>query len=141
MSDALERLQAESDIRNIVARLGHLADDGDLAEYITLFTPDASWVMEGFDDVPTGRDALLAAASQRRADGVQGPGSGTRHLNTTLWVRIDSSEEAYAESYFVFIDTNTDPVEVKLTGRYRDSFRLTADGWKLHQRVINTSVN
>ena len=39
--DLLQRLDAGPQIRNLIARLGHLADDGDLKEYVTLFTEDS----------------------------------------------------------------------------------------------------
>lgn len=140
MSDPVDRLLAESEIRNLLGRLAHLADDGDLAEYITLFTSDASWKARGV--TVTGREALLAAARQRRADGGQGPGSGTRHLVTTTWVRIDSPDEAYAESYWLFVDSRAETgAQVLATGRYHDTFRRTEQGWKLHHRHINTEVN
>lgn len=38
---ATRELEDERQIRNLVARLGHLADYGDLDEYMTLFTDDA----------------------------------------------------------------------------------------------------
>lgn len=135
----LDRLVAEAEIRNVVARLAHLADDGDLAEYLDLFTEDATW--ESATDRRAGREDLLAGARQRRADGIQGPGSDTRHVNTTLWVRIDGPDTATAESYFLFLaDASTAP-RVRLTGRYEDTFRRTPDGWKLASRRIRHDVN
>ena len=141
MIDPLERVVAESEIRNVVARLGHLADDGDLDEYLTLFTTDATWGVAGFGEVLGGHAELLRGARQRRADGIQGPGTGTRHLNTTLWVSVDGPDEARAGSYFLFVDTRTEPTTVRSTGRYDDRFRRTPEGWKLAARTITTDIN
>ena len=141
MVDSLERLLAENEVRNVVARVAHLADDGDLAEYLSWFTPDASWGIAGSGAMIVGHDALLAGAMQRRADGIQGPGSGTRHINTTLWVSVDSADEASAGSYYLFLDTGTDPATVRTSGRYEDRFRRTVDGWKLASRAIHPDVN
>jgi len=37
----------EREIRNLLARMGHMADYGDLDVYLTLFTEDAVWEMQG----------------------------------------------------------------------------------------------
>ncbi len=148
--DALDRLLAESEIRNLVARLGHLADDGDIDEYLSLLTEDAEWTTPGR---PTrkGHADLRARILEDRAAGVQGPGAASRHVNTALWVEVDG-DRGRAESYFLYItnanggapgstvqDAST-PV-VQLTGRYVDEFVRTPDGWKLRSRTIRRDVN
>jgi uncharacterized protein (TIGR02246 family) len=140
MDDKLvAQLAAEAEIRNVIARLGHLADTGDLDEYITLFTDDAVWGMP--TNTRRGRDDILAGAHERRATGMQGPGTHTRHVNTTLWVRIDGPDDAVAGSYYLFLaECDTQPV-IRSTGRYEDRFRRTADGWKLASRNIVWDVN
>ncbi len=54
-------------IRNVVARLAMLADEGDLEEYVDLFTDNARWDMPGGE--LQGRENLLAGAIERRAAG------------------------------------------------------------------------
>lgn len=133
-STTTELLEDDRQIRNLVARLAHLADYGDLDEYMTLFTDDATW------DLPGGRcdgaAAIRSDRESRRAAGGQGPGTDTRHMNTTLWVDVDGSDVATAHSYFVFVrDAGSSPT-VALTGRYLDTFRRTSAGWKLSSRTI-----
>jgi ketosteroid isomerase-like protein len=138
----IDRLVSESEIRNLVARLGHLADDGDLAEYMSLLTEDATWGHAGAGDTLRGHEELLAGAQQRRRDGIQGPGTGTLHLNTTLWVAIDAPDQARAESYFLYLRTHgTDRPEIVRTGRYVDTLRRTERGWRLASRTIVNEVN
>jgi ketosteroid isomerase-like protein len=140
--EAVARLIAESEIRNLVARLAHLADDGDLEhEYLPLFTEDASWGIVGTDMTANGHAEILAAAQDRRRSGIQGPGSGLRHINTTLWVSVDTPDDAHAESYFVAISTKSpDGLALRSTARYVDTFRRTSDGWRLADRSIVTTV-
>ena len=133
-------------IRNLVARLAHMADAGeDLeADYLPLFTDDAVWEFPGNpteeleESRVTGHAEILADRRARRADRFQGPGTNTRHLNTTLAVRVDGSDTAEAESYWLFVgDTTTTPV-VRAIGHYHDTFVRTPEGWKLARRRITT---
>lgn len=124
----------ERQIRNLIARLGHLADYGDLDEYMALFTDDAVWDFAGGSC--NGAQAIRADRVRRRSEGSQGPGSHTRHMNTTLWVEVDGSDVVFAHSYFLFVrDAETSPV-IGLTGRYHDTLRRSAAGWKMAHRQI-----
>jgi uncharacterized protein (TIGR02246 family) len=130
----LRRVADELDIRSIVARLAQLADDGDLDEYVDLFTDDAHWAMPGAPR--TGKADIRAGAEARRATGEAGPGSNSRHMITTVAVTADGSDTAVADSYWLFyVDTATAPT-LKLCGTYRDAFRRTQAGWKLARRDI-----
>ena len=149
--DPIQRCIAESEIRNVVARLGHLADDGDIDEYLSLLTDDATWASSG-GPPRRGHDDLRARILEDRAAGIQGPGAATRHVNTTLWVQVDDTDHARAESYWLYLtDANgggaggygergATPI-VQMTGRYVDLFRRTPSGWKLSSRTIAQGVN
>lgn len=140
--DALDRVVAESEIRNLVARLGHLADDGDIDVYLSMWTEDGAWGRGDGSAMQQGHEQLRARILADRAADVQGPGTNSRHLNTTLWVQIDSDDTAHAESYFLYLrDASSDKPTVAKTGRYRDQFRRTADGWKFYRRQIVLDVN
>jgi ketosteroid isomerase-like protein len=124
----------ERQIRNLIARLGHLADYGDLDEYMSLFIEDAIW--DFADGSCKGAQAIRADRVHRRGLGTQGPGTHTRHINTTLWVEVDGSDVAFAHSYFLYVRcADTSPV-IGLTGRYDDTLRRTPDGWKMAHRQI-----
>ena len=59
--DDIERCVAESQIRNLIGRLAHLADGNDLDEYISVFTDDAVW--EGSrSSARVGKEDILAGA-------------------------------------------------------------------------------
>jgi 3-phenylpropionate/cinnamic acid dioxygenase small subunit len=132
----------ELEIRNLVAALAQFADTGTVDEYVALFTDDAVWEMPAnpANDVPasnrTGRAEIAAGVHDRRAAGVQGPGSATRHVVSTLRITMVSTDEATGVAYFqYFADTTTMPRLVSV-GQYDDVFRRTADGWKVARRRI-----
>jgi hypothetical protein len=133
------KLAAECEIRNLVARLAHLADDGNLEEYLQLFTEDGSWSHAGETPL-VGRAAIREGAERRISESVQGPGSGTRHLNTTLYVEVEGATDARAVSYYLYLGTHGGVAPLK-TGRYLDQFRRTEAGWKLASRVLVDDVN
>jgi ketosteroid isomerase-like protein len=132
----LERLhEDERQIRNLVTRLAHLADYGDLDEYMSWLTEDAVW--DFVDTSIQGAAAIREDRVGRRQQGGQGPGTHTRHVNTTLWVDVDGSDQATAHSYFLYVRGADTSPSLGLTGRYHDTFRRTADGWKLaHRRIV-----
>ena len=130
-------------IRNLIARLVHLADYGDLDEYMTCFTDDAVWEGPSSPDTPQvrvvneGPAAIRADRERRRKAGGQGAGSRVRHVNTALWIEVDGSDEATAHSYFAYIrDADTAP-RLGLAGRYLDRLRRTPDGWKMAHRSVS----
>lgn len=120
-------------VRNLIARIAHLADTGDLDDYVRCFTPDARWEMPGAPR--RGRDEILAGGKQRRASGEAGPGSASRHVVNTVAVRVDG-DVAEATSYWQFyVQTQTSP-HLQLMGQYDDRFLRTPEGWQLDHRRI-----
>jgi 3-phenylpropionate/cinnamic acid dioxygenase small subunit len=141
-ADAIRRLAADLEIRNVVARLAQTADTGEVSEYIALFTTDAVWEMpdnpstglagsarQGHDDIATG-------VHERRGLGVQGPGSGTMHVITTISVEIHDDDNATARSYFLYYGTTSSAPTLLSMGRYHDAMRRTPTGWKLAHRTV-----
>jgi 3-phenylpropionate/cinnamic acid dioxygenase small subunit len=138
----IERAAAELEIRNVLARLAQLADTGDTDAYVSLLADDVVWAMPPnlAIDLPAserhGIEDIAAGQRERMAAGLQGPGSNTMHMISTVSVAFDSDDVATARSYFTYwVDTTTAPV-VRSAGRYVDTLRRTADGWKLARRTI-----
>ena len=130
-----QRLADELEIRNLVARLAHLADMGDLEEYVSLFTEDASWEMPG--SPRRGHADIMAGAKERRAVGTTGPGSNTRHVISTLAVHTDGTDVASSDSYWQFFGNTTTTPAASLMGHYHDTLQRTPGGWKLARREIS----
>ena len=139
----LERVAAELEIRNVLARLAQLADSGDTDAYVALLTDDVVWTMPENPAIGLaaserhGRDEIATGQRERMAGGHQGPGSDTMHVVTTISVDVDSAGgTAAAQSSFQYwVRTVSDPT-VQNVGRYRDELRRTRDGWQLARRTI-----
>jgi 3-phenylpropionate/cinnamic acid dioxygenase small subunit len=133
---------ADAEIRTVLARIAQLADTGDLDEYLTLFTEDAVW---GMPDNPAvgmtanekkGHAEILAGAQERRASGLQGPGTESRHVLTTIAINVESEERATARSYFMFFGSTSTTPTLRTMGQYDDVLVKGARGWQLARRTI-----
>ncbi|WP_127782994.1 nuclear transport factor 2 family protein [Rhodococcus sp. X156] len=138
MTDAV----AAEEIRSLVARLAHLADGGDLDDYLALFTDDAVWDMpaHSLSRAPAGRRQgraeIAEAARTRRAAGTVGPGSATRHVTGCVDVQVEDADNARAVAIWQFYaQTATRPTLVSM-GRYDDRFRREGGRWLLASREI-----
>jgi 3-phenylpropionate/cinnamic acid dioxygenase small subunit len=129
------RVADELEIRNLVAKLAQLADEGDLDEYIQLFTEDAGWDGGPALGTSKGHAELLAAARERRASGRSGPGTFTRHVVTTATVDVQGDRATGRAVFHYYTRTNETPV-LTLLGVYEDEFVRTERGWCMALRKV-----
>jgi 3-phenylpropionate/cinnamic acid dioxygenase small subunit len=135
LEEQLRLVADELEIRNLVARLAQTADEGSLDEYAALYTEDAIWDGGPTFGVLRGIADILTAVRERRATGITGPGTHTRHIVTTASVRV-MKDTAEVRSYFQFyVDCDRSPT-VRVLGAYRDEMRRTPSGWKLAHRTV-----
>src|SRR5690606_5591948 len=114
--------QDEALIRSLIGRAAFLADEGQPDDYRSLYTNDATWTFG--EHTQDGIEEIVEATRQRRAQGVSGPGTNTRHLVVPLTVSVDG-DTATAISYFLFFgDTDSRP-EVRMFGVYYDDLART----------------
>jgi uncharacterized protein (TIGR02246 family) len=124
----------ELELRNLISRIAILADQGDLDEYANQFTEDAVWALPS---APRhGRSDIRAGAQMRRAEGLTGPGSASRHVITNISVNIDGPDSARADSYFMFFQNTTALPTILNMGSYRDRFVRQGGTWRLARREI-----
>lgn len=143
-TDTTQRVADELEIRNLLAQLTYLADtvtDADLDAYLDLFTEDATWAVlsDGILGAQErrGRDQILEGVRERRRDGMQGPGTSTRHALHTVQVRFASADEAWATCYWHYYKETTSPSPVLAgMGEYRNRVVRTPAGWRLARREI-----
>jgi ketosteroid isomerase-like protein len=133
-------MHAEIAIRALVAELAVQSDTGELDAYLALFTEDAVWEMPATaSGIPAayrkGRDDIGASVLERRAMGVQGPGSGATHHITTQHIDV-AGDEASGHIYYQFVGMVDGTPTIRTLGQYRDRYRKTVDGWKLAHRTI-----
>jgi SnoaL-like domain len=116
-------------IRNLIGLTALLGDEGDPEDYRRVYAPDATWRMGQTSQ--SGADEIVAAAAARRAEGVSGPGTGTRHLVITLHVEV-AGDSARAVSCFVFLGGTA----IRTAGTYHDELIRTEQGWQIRSREI-----
>ena len=119
----------EAAIRNVIGLTALLGDQGAPEDYRRVYAPTAVWQMG--DAIQSGADEIVAAAAARRAEGVSGPGTGTRHLVTPLTVEV-TGDTATAVSYYAFLAGRA----IAVTGTYRDQLARTELGWQITRRDI-----
>ncbi|WP_241665746.1 nuclear transport factor 2 family protein [Prescottella subtropica] len=130
------------DIANLLARIAHLADDGTVEDYLDQLTTDAVWESQANPvtgmaaQTRTGVDAIAEGVRQRRTDGIQGPGTFTRHVITTVAVTVDSDTQASSTAYWLFFRDGATEPRLAGVGRYDDTHRLEGGCWKLAHRRI-----
>jgi hypothetical protein len=141
MDDAELRWASDQlEILSLLSRLTHLADVGDLEEYVDLFTDDGYWEPPPGTEPPVralcGRAELLAGAHQRRGMGVSGPGTFSRHVVTNIALTRTGEDFAVGHSYWhYYTHTNEDIHQNGGMGTYDDEFRRTSGGWRLASRL------
>jgi 3-phenylpropionate/cinnamic acid dioxygenase small subunit len=138
----MTEVPADAQIRNVLARIAHLADDGTVEEYLEQFTDDAVWEMPANAavgapaDRRTGLADIAEAVRARRQSGLQGPGTGTRHAIITIDVAVESTESARSVAYWLFLTDTTATPRLTSVGRYEDRLRLVEGRWRLAHRRI-----
>lgn len=138
---SINRIAAELEIRNLLARLAQLADEGDLDQYLSLLTEDVVWTVPSNPIVGlsaserNGRDEIAAGVRERINAGMQGPGSATMHTVTTTSIQFENPTLATARSSFIYWSGGT-TATISTIGRYHDTIRNIQNTWQLACRVI-----
>jgi hypothetical protein len=118
-------------IRNVIGLTALLGDEGAPEDYRRVYAAGATWQLG--DAVQRGADEIVAAAAARRAEGVSGPGSGTRHLVLPMTIEV-AGDTARAISYYAFLAGTA----VAASGSYRDELARTGPerGWQITGRQV-----
>ncbi|MGJ3507725.1 nuclear transport factor 2 family protein [Enemella sp. A6] len=129
------------EITNLVPRMAQAADFGTIEDYRALMTEDFVWDYTGggalgAPQVITGRQAMLDGAHERREAGIQGPGTHTRHVVSTISVDPDPQRPRATSYWHFYRDTDADAALTSM-GRYHDEFTRAEDGrWVFASRRI-----
>ncbi len=129
----MARLEAESEIRQLIARYCFMIDDRLRPEIAALFTHDAT--VRSADGVinATGIDAIMAMYDGRFA--VLGPGAHYMHDVQIDFVGDGTSEALGRVSAHAELERNGEMMVCAI--RYRDVYRSTTAGWRFHDREIS----
>jgi hypothetical protein len=127
-------MSAAEDIRGLLARFAFLVDaEPTLDPAVTLFTADGEWAVG--DAVATGPAEIAPRLARGRDAGFAGPGSGNRHLITTIEIELTGADTATARSYWLLVKGG-DATACLMVGEYRDTLRRDGDGWRFTRREV-----
>jgi 3-phenylpropionate/cinnamic acid dioxygenase small subunit len=138
---SIEQLADEVAITKLVGRIAQLADSGSLTDYAECFTEDAEWMLPAGSGVNLGAqtrsgiDDIVRGAQERRDAGIQGPGTLTRHVVSTVVVDV-AGDRATGRAYYCYYGKTDQTPQLLTMGQYDDEFVRTPDGWRLHRRQI-----
>ena len=127
MSDAVQRLIDQLEIRELTARYNRAFDDGDAEAYAATFTPDGRMEATGIPPA-VGHGALENL--------VRLTPYGIVHITTDPIIEIDG-DRARQQCTLIVANRHRDRSAVTLgtTGRYDDELVRTSEGWRFAKRV------
>jgi len=133
----MDELSIRQACTDLIVRYAWLNDERRFEELAALFTEDARLYRPS---APTqaieGRAAILEAFRKRPIETM------TFHVTSDVLVEVQGADRAQARSRILLLSATRPqeagalPLEVKapVPGVFRDSFALTADGWKFAER-------
>ena len=124
----LQRVVAELEIRNLVARYCHHYDQGRADDYCDLFVEDAEFHVPGITAV--GRDQIR----EKIAAGIVGA-SPAQHVTYNTVIKIVSADSAKGWSDFMYVGAGSNE-GIHVVGRYLDDFVLRNGRWKFQRRLV-----
>jgi hypothetical protein len=120
-------------IHELIARFCHCSDYGDWDGLRGMFTEDAVTEIDGGDMKFTGVEAQVehARASEEQTEGKN------RHYYFNIVISKDG-EAVYADYMMINVNAGHVPMssQIVVTGRHRDRFVETGDGWKFAHRYV-----
>jgi len=114
-----------ADITQLYAAYNHAVDNGEGEAFAAFFVADGALVPGG--QPIAGADALAAFATS-----VPTSLPGIRHLASNILVSGEG-DDATGRCYLTVLIAGAQP-QVLMTGRYQDTLRREADGWRFVRR-------
>jgi 3-phenylpropionate/cinnamic acid dioxygenase small subunit len=136
LTERIDRLEAERDIRDLMVRYAESLDYGRNDEWASCFAPD------GLFDVRMRGEAMFAhtgtEALARFASGhTHAPEVYHKHFLSVPAITFDGPASASARTYFTMLhERPTGPI-VLVIGRYLDELVRLESGWVFAARVVD----
>jgi uncharacterized protein (TIGR02246 family) len=125
--DVLEKLVAESEIRQLLGRYCQCTDDGNAEEWAGLFAEEGAFItssgrIEGRNALREWQDQVLKSARMR-------------HLMVNPVILVDSPDSARSRVDLQLLKADDDKWSVLAIARYNDRLVKTTEGWRFLERV------
>jgi 3-phenylpropionate/cinnamic acid dioxygenase small subunit len=131
--------QAAREIENLVYRYAELIDAGDLDGVATLFTHGRICGMENGPPETvftgaTGVRKMYEMATRLYEDGTP----KTKHMTTNVQIHVDDAAgTAYGSAYYCVTQATPElPLQIIITGHYKDTFHRIGDAWWFETRIM-----
>ncbi|HLY34938.1 MAG TPA: nuclear transport factor 2 family protein [Jatrophihabitantaceae bacterium] len=136
LTERLDRLEAERDIRDLMVRYAESLDYGDNRAWAACFAPDGLFDVRMRGEAMfahTGTEALATFASGH----THAPDVYHKHFLSVPRITFDGPDRATAQTYFTMLhERPTGPI-VLVIGRYLDELARQQDGWVFTTRVVD----
>ncbi|SEP05144.1 nuclear transport factor 2 family protein [Trujillonella endophytica] len=129
----VDKASVDAGVRAAIAALSRAQDAGRPDDLVALYTADATLELPGADPV-------VGAAALREAFAAWAPKVPQLHLVGNVVVTPGGPDEATAVSDVAMMQRGESGWAVRIVGRYRDTFLLQGDGWRLHRRSTTFSA-
>ncbi|VXD04352.1 conserved hypothetical protein [Pseudomonas sp. 9AZ] len=126
--DTLFKLNAESEIRNLIALYAQNADDGDAVAFASRFTAEGTLSVGGQAFV--GRPAIQAWLPTTLQQGA------LRHFMMNIYLAVDTRDTARCSLDMLLLKKMDGEWKLRMTSRYEDRLVHTDAGWLFAQRNI-----
>ena len=127
-TDALQRLEDQLAIRELVARYNYAIDEKRPEDWVATFVSEGTFESTALG-AHSGTNALLEFANGYIA-AFEG-----RHVTSDFVVTVDG-DDATARCYLIAVNAKTTPPSILTTAVYDDVLRRTTDGWRFVHRKV-----
>jgi uncharacterized protein (TIGR02246 family) len=135
VSERLQRLEDEAEIRGVLLDYGRHLDDRDFAAYASLFARDGEWV-GGFGSVA--EPANIEAFMEENLG--TGPNTaGSYHLLSNFVIEVEG-DTATAWSRWTFVTPGERGAAISQAGRYDDTLVREDGRWRFQRREASNDT-
>ena len=150
-------LEAQLQIERLIYSYGHNLDFGDIDAYADMFAEDATLEIQGYFVVVAGLQVPFPYETEGLASGgvrtdrgiafkgrsaIRGfvtkrqPNRRSLHVSSQPLIELVSADTATARTYMrVYSQEHSKIPEIRVVGRYLDTFAKTNTGWKFKTRI------
>lgn len=136
LTERLQRLEDERDIRDLMVRYAESLDYGDNATWAACFTPDGQFDVRMRGEpmfAHTGTEALANFASGH----THAPDVFHKHFLSVPSITFDGPGRASARTYFTMLHERPAGPIVLVIGRYLDELVRVETGWAFACRIVD----
>jgi len=142
LSERLQRIEDEAQIRDLIMRYGQYLDSLDFESYSQLFAREGEWsgLLSEYTTIK-GPENIRAAMEKAFAERKYDPQRITNlHLVSNVRIEVNGDRATGYSRWTVLSRNERDEPYVRLSGRYEDVFIREDGRWKFLSRVARREI-